>query len=252
MAEELKPPGSITKKGGEAWFIEISRTYEKRRDALKDLASSFTSNASGDDTMPSAEFRSYRTAAENMRKAITQRSGSSRSPGRDGAPHAASFDGADEEEEGMSDEELMSTMQAQWVEVECLLRVQLRSPDALDEARRHVRASLTFDESLAATAESSKQLKGTIFQALLAFADGRAESTAASVNCEIGEAEWQELSRGSDALRKLVRIKVQDDNDLKAANQALQSCAEFFENLKVYATRHSLEETAVLPKLEAF
>lgn len=120
--------------------------------------------------MPSAEFRSYRTAAENMRKAITQRSGSSRSPGRDGAPHAASFDGADEEEEGMSDEELMSTMQAQWVEVECLLRVQLRSPDALDEARRHVRASLTFDESLAATAESSKQLKGTIFQALLAFA----------------------------------------------------------------------------------
>ena len=48
-----------------------------------------------------------------------------------------------------------------------------------------------------------------------------------------------------------VRIKVQDDNDLKAAYLALKSCAEFFENLTLYATRHSVAETAVLPMLEA-
>ena len=75
-------------------------------------------------------------------------------------------------------------------------------------------------------------------------------AAAASCGSGVGEAEWEELARGSDALRKLVRIKVQDDNDLKAANLALKSCAEFFDNLKVYATRNSLEETAVLTKLE--
>jgi hypothetical protein len=45
-------------------------------------------------------------------------------------------------------------------------------------------------------------------------------------------------------------LLIQDDNDLKAANLALKSCAEFFDNLAVYARRHGLDETEVLPKLE--
>ena len=192
-----------------------------------------------------------------MRK--TWRSHSGMSPGRDGSLRSAfTFDeegGGDEEEapppaDNVGDEELMAMMQSRWVEVECLLRVQLRTPDALSEARRRVLASLRFDEGVAAQAASSHQLKGTIFQALLAFVDGRAESTAASVACGVSDAEWAELALGADALRKLVRIKVQDDNDLKAANLALKSCAEFFDNLAVYAKRHGLEETEVLPKLE--
>ena len=150
-----------------------------------------------------------------MRKAITQRSGGShRSPGRGGAP---SVEGSEDGEaaalaEETSDEELMSAMQAQWVEVECLLRVQLRSPDALEDARRRVQASIRFDESLTALAVSSAQLKGSIFQALLAFVDGRTESTAASVSCDVGDAEWEELARGSDALRKLVTAPGQNSS----------------------------------------
>ena len=92
-----------------------------------------------------------------MRK--TWRSHSGMSPGRDGSLRSAfTFDeegGGDEEEapppaDNVGDEELMAMMQSRWVEVECLLRVQLRTPDALTEARRRVLASLRFDESVAA------------------------------------------------------------------------------------------------------
>ena len=47
-----------------------------------------------------------------------------------------------------------------------------------------------------------------------------------------------------------VRIKVQDDNDLKAANGALTSCAEFFSNLQIYGSRRGLKPIDVIDKLE--
>lgn len=156
----------------------------------------------------------------------------------------------DEPGDDPTDEELFSAMQGQWVEVECLLRVQLRTLDALAEARKRVSESLEFDQALGQKAIESNILKGTIFQALLARADGSEEATASSIALDMPEAEWAEQAAGADALRKLVRIKVQDDNDLKAANGALSSCAEFFANLSTYARRKSMQETEVLEKLE--
>jgi hypothetical protein len=47
-----------------------------------------------------------------------------------------------------------------------------------------------------------------------------------------------------------VRIKVQDDNDLKAANGALTSCDEFFSNMRVYGSRRQLDSMGVINKLE--
>ena len=233
-------------------FIEISRDYEKRRDALRDL--SRPSN-DGDDFVPSAAFTSFRTAASTLRSAIAMRSG--RSPGRKLSDDATDWPAVEEEDaaadltdEEIPTEELFSAMQGQWVEVECLLRVQLRTPDALDEARQCVSSSLDFNRLLGELATSSGVLKGAIFQALLAFVDGRVESTAASVGVEMSDGEWEGLSAGADALRKLVRIKVQDDNDLKAAHSALSSCDEFFRNLELYSTREALEQTAVLTMLE--
>lgn len=152
-----------------------------------------------------------------------------------------------------SDEELFTTMQGQWVEVECLLRVKLRGggQQALEEARERVAASLAFDDALGKLASDKGVLKGTIFQALLAKADGSEAATAASVGLEeMAASEWEAQAAGADALRKLVRIKVQDDNDLKAANGALSSCGEFFSNLGIYSSRQGLKETAVLEKLD--
>lgn len=237
-------------------FIEISRDYENRRKTLRDLSQSASSQG-GDDTVPTAAVSSFRNAANTLRHAIAMRSGRS-SPGRKQSEGGPNFDpsaaaGVPEPEpaaEEIGDEELFSTMQGQWVEVECLLRVQLRTQEALSEARARVRASLDFDTTLAEHASSSGVLKGAIFQALLASADGNEASTSSSVGVDMSDEAWAELARGSDALRKLVRIKVQDDNDLKAANHALASCADFFDNLQTYATRKAKAETEVLTMLE--
>ena len=83
-----------------------------------------------------------------------------------------------------TDEELFSVMAGQWVEVECLLRVELRSSEALEAARERVSESLTFDRRLGKAAADSGQLKGTIFQALLAKADGSSGHASAS-SCSV-------------------------------------------------------------------
>ena len=116
--------------------------------------------------------------------------------------------------------------------------------------RERVASSLAFDTGLGQRAADSGQLKGTIFQALLAYSDGSHGATASSVGLELSEEEWQAEAQGADALRKLVRIKVQDDNDLKAAHGALTSCSDFFANLRVYASRTGTKPPAVISRLE--
>jgi len=234
--------------GGEAWFIEITRIYENSKNALKSLSRQ-PSVDGGDDSIPASAAASFRSAANALHFAITQRSGRS-SPGLKRAGG-----GAVEAEEpvansDLTDEELFSAMQGQWVEVECLLRVQLRTEDALEEARERVAASLAFDTELGQLASDQGVLKGAIFQALLARADGSDDATAPSVGLEMSEDAWEAQACGADALRKLVRIKVQDDNDLKAANGALTSCSDFFANLRVYASRHATPLLGVINKLE--
>ena len=233
-------------------FIEIKTDYESHRKALKDLSRE-PSRSGGDDTVPAAAALSFRAAANALRYAMTQRSGRSCSSPERNRPgeRAAEAPAEPEVDDDPTDEELFSAMQGQWVEVECLLRVQLRGEAALEEARERVNASLAFDRGLSKRAVDSKILKGTIFQALLAKADGAASATAASVGLSsMSDDEWEAEAKGADALRKLVRIKVQDDNDLKAANGALTSCAEFFSNLRVYGSRNGLTAEAVIAKLE--
>ena len=243
-------------------FIEVKTDYENSRMTL--LSLSRNPSAKDDDCVPASAALSFRIAANALKYALTQRSGRS-SPGQrragGGGTGRSQLSQASEgsqaepvevldQGDDPTDEELFSAMQGQWVEVECLLRVQLHTLEALEEGRKRVSESLAFDNSLGQRAAALGVLKGTIFQALLARADGSAEATAASVGVEMEATEWEAQAAGADALRKLVRIKVQDDNDLKAANGALSSCAEFFANLSTYASRNSLKETEVLEKLE--
>jgi len=237
-----------TATGGEAWFIEIKNKYESQRTTLKNLSRQ-PSVDGGDDCLPKEATEvaiSFRVAANALKFAMTQRSGRT-SPGMK-RPGGGTVEEPVEEED-LTDEELFSSMLGQWVEVECLLRVQLRSQEHLEEARERVKGSLAFDADLGSRAASSGILKGTIFQALLRKADGD-DVGGASVGLDVSDADWAALADGAAELRRLVRIKVQDDNDLKAANGALSSCADFFRNLALYGSRHSMQEMAVVQKLE--
>ena len=101
-------------------------------------------------------------------------------------------------------------------------------------------------------------LKGKAFQDILAAlrergaahaqlensgADLRAALAAAKaapapvVPYGLGEEEWSAMLGEADGLRQLVRIKLADDNDLKAAQCALAGCFDFFTGLTALAER---------------
>ena len=229
-------------------FIEISKEYQDRRRILLNLSrQSSGGGGSVDDTISSEAFLSYRGATETLRAAMTVRG--QRSPPRKG--HADAFEGSVEERARAGEDDLddlLATMQQQWVEVECLLRVRLDTEEALAEARSRTHAALDFDAALNKLCKASGVLKGAVFQALLAHADGMNEPTPEKLGLGVEAREWASLTTGADGLRKLVRIKVQDDNDLKAANGALGSCDAFFGNLRVYSRRTGVSEMSIITK----
>ena len=65
----------------------------------------------------------------------------------------------------------------------------------------------------------------------------------------LGRSEWVAMQAQADALRKLVRIKLADDNDLQAAQCALAACNEFFSNLATVAQRGGQSQFDVLQSL---
>ena len=109
---------------------------------------------------------------------------------------------------------------------------------------RGVADARALDDELTAMAGRTGVLKGRIFQGLLEClrAQGAAHAQldnsakkpgggSVAAECGLDPPEWEALADRADALRKLVRIKVADDNDLKTARAGLDMCATFFDGL---------------------
>ena len=105
--------------------------------------------------------------------------------------------------------------------------------------------ALALDDELGELAAAHEVTKGRLFQALLeelrsagvghAQTDNSAKRGGAhDFRAEFGPARWHSLSLRADALRKLVRIKVADDNDLKTAREGFVLCKAFFDSLELH------------------
>ena len=159
---------------------------------------------------------------------------------------------------------LRARLQASHFEVECTLRRPLHDAPAIAAAREAVADALAFDGELAALATAQNTLKGRLFQALLeelrargaehaqmdnshreGGADG-AQPAQSEFASAIGHEAWLALAGRADALRNLVRVKVQDDNDLKTAAAGLAMCQEFFDGLSRLAAISGGDEYAEL------
>ena len=155
--------------------------------------------------------------------------------------------------------EVFADLQARQLEVEMLLRLSLSSGEELDAAANRVTEALQFDEELAELAASRGILKGKLFQALVEALRKQREAEAliaAVVAPDDSEGEtprpldlqqgvpltgndefnftrdeWAELVRRADDLRQLIKIKVQDDNDLRTAHSGLDMCKDFLGTL---------------------
>jgi hypothetical protein len=150
--------------------------------------------------------------------------------------------------------QLLASLQGQAAEVEFLLRYGFDSRADLARARADVADARAFDDELGLLATSHAMLKGRIFQGLLeclraagadhAQLDNSAKKQGGggiAQECGLAPAEWSALADRADALRKLVRVKVADDNDLKTARRGLDTCADFFAGLERLTTLKLVE-----------
>ena len=64
------------------------------------------------------------------------------------------------------------------------------------------------------------------------------------------KAETEHLAAAAAALCKLLRVKVEDDQDIVTAQQALAECGHFFVKLQAEAAERGVSETELLRKCE--
>ena len=173
---------------------------------------------------------------------------------------------------------VFAELQTRQLEVEMLLRLQLSSEEDIAAALRRVSQALRFEEELDELATSRDVLKGRLFQAMLesqrvrraadvvvaeaateplegprappSKGDGSEPSVESQQPPLIGNAdfgltsvEWAELVEKANDLCELIKIKVQDDNDLKTARAGLD-VQGFLDTLIRSADRHASGFTA--------
>ena len=231
------------------WFLNLSAAHEESRKKLQE-------HRDTDTVIPPSLVFSHRQMSVELLTARSSQSGGTSSP----QPAAAASSPSPPPSVAAAPPPVETLMQ-QYGEVECLLRVPLVDAAALQKARDRVASALAFDARLTELAAESGALKGTIFQDLLA-ALREAGASHAQVDLSFRErsgsvaellglnlSEWASLQGQADALRNLVRIKVADDNDLKAANLALQTCSDFFGGLTLAAAAQGIGDFDLLKTL---
>jgi hypothetical protein len=168
----------------------------------------------------------------------------------DQEPDAMGDDDVTQEEAELVSVEKLSQ---KWFEVTCLLRHGFS-----DHGSYHAGVSAVAEaEAALARIEAVSDARGVntgqAFQALLSSLSsgpgggiGRAASHYDAYGSEVGrlgmgEAEWQALAAGADRLRSLVRIKLEDANDLQAAKMALELASTFFASIQLHAKAREID-----------
>ena len=187
----------------------------------------------------------------------------------------------------------VGTLQQQADACMMLLRTDWKAAGAVDVVQPLCHAALHFIDVLAARSAELGVLKGTLFQALMAWhaaeaqrkreaeerrlalleassadadgatpTDGEAEVRATLRSSEgtrpelapclrsLEIAEIERLGSSGAELRALLRIKIEDDQDLATAQRALAECGYFLVGLRAAAPERGLSEAQLLKKLD--
>jgi len=160
--------------------------------------------------------------------------------------------------------EIVRRLERSHGEVEMLLRIPLdASADRLQTARDSVADGLAFDDELGSLAAQRGVRKGEILQALIeamaleeAHGERRPEGGRPEAGGQCGGGAdperygqspdtWAVLAHRCDRLRKLIRIKLGDDNDMLTARQGLLLCDGFFGDLERLVSCRTAESGGV-------
>ena len=147
------------------------------------------------------------------------------------------------------------------MEVESVLRLPFETPEHVREAMEALEASRLFVIDLGELSEKLCVLKGQAFQEMLARGGGRRqggqlgrERLTGLVKLEDALASEDEIMRTvarAEGMCDLVRVKIEDDNDLGLANMVLEDCRTFFDELGTCAASKRLGVAALFFQLRA-
>ena len=134
-----------------------------------------------------------------------------------------------------------------WCEVELLLRRPIQCPEDLMFCEASAEAGLLFMHEMDEVSKSLQILRGALSRWLLPYDNNTrideqsstphsvVENMPDNLRGKLTERQVHYLVKGANNVRKLVRIKIADDNDLEQARTALKTAAEFFKKLNIQA-----------------
>ena len=145
-----------------------------------------------------------------------------------------------------------------WTEVELLLQRPIEREEDLLYAVAAAEAGMMFTDQLNSTAKTLGVLRGALSRWLLPYdSSTRLDEQASTPHSVIDnmpdefrgkltERQIHYLVAGANSVRKLVRIKIADDNDLEQARQALKTAIAFFKQLQEAAQQSNITPFALL------
>ena len=152
----------------------------------------------------------------------------------------------------------MDSLRGALCEIDMTLRLKIQDDAALSLAAEEVQASLTFLSSLAEHSERSGVLQGAAFQQLLRSCGpsmGHLGRTPTVKDCGAGPmggdmsvvtrvftdpATTIRMAMGAQKLINLVRVKLEDDNDLNLARRCLGDAQRCLSRLRSYAVERGV------------
>ena len=148
------------------------------------------------------------------------------------------------------------SLQARLGEMEAVLRIGMESSDALKLAQAQVSESLAFLALLAAQAAERGVLQGAAFQALMASCGpsmghlGRTPKGGTGVNSVFDDPMTTiQMAMQAQKLVNLVRVKIEDDNDLNLARQCLTDAQRGLAELSAHALKQGVSEYELYQKI---
>jgi len=248
---------------------EVQKSYlESLREARDQYFDARQKGASNARRMfePSPEFfdafaadRPHPTSCRNLNR--TKFWGTERGGAKDGS------EGKEQEEAeelNLTEEEIeqeIDRLKTRSMEVEALLREKFDDEGCIETCRSKLEQCSEFYESLGKLASTLKVLKGAFFQELLSRGTGKPrghinrDRVTGLVKLEevlTDEEEMQKMILSAEALCDLVRVKIEDDNDLGLALSVVGDSLDFFTEMSKLAKIKGEEEYPFLQMLRTF
>lgn len=232
--------------------------FETRKQAARARRNMFEPSSEMLEHLPLHSGQNAPTSCRNLsRTRFWDSEASGAQPGAEGKEE-------EEPELSLTEEEIeqeIDRLKTRSMEVEALLRVQFDNEGCIPECRTKLEQCSEFYENLGKLATQLNVLKGAAFQELLGRGTGNPrgninrDRVTGLVKLETvitTHGELQQMVQLAEGLCDLVRVKIEDDNDLGLALSVVGDSLDFFTEMSKLAKLKGEEEHPFLQMLRTF